>query len=408
MKEKYTKELEPGFTPVTISGEAARCLLCHDAPCSKACPAGTDPAKFIRSVRFRNFKGAAETIRENNVFGAICARVCPQEKYCQQGCSRCGIDRPIEIGLIQRYVTDMEAALGMKVLEKAAPNGKKAAVIGGGPGGLAVAAELLKKGWAVELYEKDEKLGGYLRHGVPEYRLPTGVLDLEIQRILDLGLVAHTGVRVGKDVAIDELKAKFDAVVLAIGLSAGKWLPMFEGNPAVETAVSFLRRAREAKGEIEIPANVLVVGGGDVSMDVCTTLKLLGAKNVTAVVYEELCEFKASRKELAGAREAGVSLHDGYVPVAVDGNKVTFKHRKIDAELAYTADKIILAIGQALDDAGLGLKFERNQLGDDSLKAGGNLFVVGDVSTNPEKTVVGAVASAKRAAATIDSELGGN
>lgn len=407
MKDKYTTELEPGFTPVTIGGEAARCLLCHDAPCSKACPAGTDPAKFIRSVRFRNFKGAAETIRENNILGAVCARVCPQEKYCQMGCSRSGIDRPIEIGLIQRYVTDMEAALGMQVLEKAAPNGKKAAVIGGGPGGLAVAAELLKRGWAVELFEKDAKLGGYLRYGVPEYRLPGKVLDLEIQRILDLGLVAHTGVEVGKDVTVDGLKGQFDAVVLAIGLSAGKWLPMFEGNPAVETAVSFLRRAKEAGGEIDIPANVLVVGGGDVSMDVCTTLKLLGAKNVTAVVYEELCEFKASRKELAGAREAGVSIHDGYVPTAVDGNKVTFRHRKIDAELSYAADKIILAIGQEVDAGGLGLAFARNQIGDESLKAGDKLYVVGDVSADPEKTVVGAVAGAKRAAALIDEELGG-
>ena len=118
MKKSYLEEYECSLTPLTVIHEASRCLLCHDAPCSKACPAGTDPAKFIRSVRFRNFKGAAETIRENNVLGSICARVCPTEKLCQLGCSRSGIDRPIEIGRIQRYVTDFEASIGMEILEK--------------------------------------------------------------------------------------------------------------------------------------------------------------------------------------------------------------------------------------------------------------------------------------------------
>ncbi len=408
MDVKYSKELEPGFTPVTICEEAARCLLCHDAPCSKACPAGTDPAKFIRSVRFRNFKGAAETIRENNILGAVCARVCPTEKYCQLGCSRCGIDKPIDIGRIQRYVTDMEEALGMNILEKAEANGKRVAVIGAGPGGLAVSGELLKKGYAVEIFEKEEKLGGYLRYGIPEYRLPDRIVDTEIRRIIDLGLVVHTGVRVGKDVPIEELKTKFDAVVVAVGLSGGKWLPMFEGNENVETAVSFLKRTKEAQGAIDVEKNILVVGGGDVSMDVCTTLKMLGAKNVTAIAYEEFCEFKASKKELEGARALEVSIYDGYIPTKVDGKTVTFKHRKIDSEITFTADKIILAVGQELDAEGLGLRFERNEAVTKYFRAeDSNVFVVGDISENKEKSVVGAVKSAKLAACYLDAYLGG-
>ncbi len=407
MDSKYLKELEPGYTPVTISGEAARCLLCHDAPCSKECPAGTDPAKFIRSVRFRNFKGAAETIRENNVLGGICARVCPTEKYCQSGCSRCGIDKPIDIGRIQRYVTDLEKTLGMKILQAGQSNGKSVAVIGGGPAGLATAGELLRKGYGVDIYEKAEKLGGYLRYGIPEYRLPDSVVDNEIQYILDLGLNVHTGVKVGVDVTMDELKAKFDAVVVAIGLSEGKMLPMFAGNEYVETAVSFLKRAKEAKGDIEVPANVLVVGGGDVSMDVCTTLKLLGAKNVTAIAYEEFCEFKASKKELEGAHETQVSIYDGYVPVSVEGNTVTFEHRKIGSKIVFTADKIILAVGQGLDAQGLGLTFTAGETGDETLRVEDKVYVVGDVSKNKEKSVVGAVKSAKLAAAYIDADLGG-
>ena len=133
METRYGKEIESVFTPVRVREEAARCLLCYDAPCSKACPAGTDPGKFIRSVRFRNIKGAAETIRENNVLGGICARVCPTERYCEDACARCGIDRPIDIGGIQRYVTEQEELLQMAVL--AAPekkNGRRIAVAGAG------------------------------------------------------------------------------------------------------------------------------------------------------------------------------------------------------------------------------------------------------------------------------------
>ena len=125
MSEKYLKEYEAGYNPKLVMEEASRCLLCHDAPCSKACPAGTDPAKFIRSVRFKNVKGAAETVRVNNILGAICARVCPTERYCQQGCSRSGIDKPIDIGGIQRYVTDFEDACKMDILEKTIKELKK-------------------------------------------------------------------------------------------------------------------------------------------------------------------------------------------------------------------------------------------------------------------------------------------
>ena len=124
MTKKYTEELERGYSVSTVMEEAQRCLLCYDAPCSKACPAGTDPAKFIRSVRFRNFKGAAETIRINNVLGAVCARVCPTERYCESGCSRCGIDKPIDIGGIQRKIQILqEGELTDAVLTVSAADG---------------------------------------------------------------------------------------------------------------------------------------------------------------------------------------------------------------------------------------------------------------------------------------------
>ncbi|MFA6645435.1 MAG: NAD(P)-binding protein, partial [Bacilli bacterium] len=173
MSKKYLQELEPAYTPLTVCEEASRCLLCLDAPCSKDCPAGTDPGRFIRAVRFRNFKGAAEVVRENNVLGSICARVCPTERYCQKGCARSGIDVPIDIGRIQRFITDFEEANGMRILKKGKPNGKRIAIVGSGPAALQAAASLARLGYAINIYEKEAKAGGYLRYGIPEYRLPT-------------------------------------------------------------------------------------------------------------------------------------------------------------------------------------------------------------------------------------------
>ena len=197
MPQKYQEEYEVGFTPRLVMEEASRCLLCLDAPCSASCPAGTDPAKFIRSLRFKNVKGAAETVRINNVLGAICARVCPTERYCQLGCSRSGIDKPIDIGRIQRYITDFEDALKMDTLETKEENGKKVAVVGSGPAGLTTAAELAKEGYHVSIFEKESKAGGYLKYGIPEYRLPNAVVDKEIDRIVKLGVDINLNVRVG-------------------------------------------------------------------------------------------------------------------------------------------------------------------------------------------------------------------
>ena len=401
MSEKYMKEYEAGFNPRLVMEEASRCLLCHDAPCSKACPAGTDPAKFIRSVRFRNFKGAAETVRINNVLGAICARVCPTERYCQQGCSRSGIDKPIDIGRIQRFVTDFEASMKMEILEKKAPNGKKVAVIGSGPAGLSVAANLAMEGYSVKVFEKEAKAGGYLRYGIPEYRLPTSVVDSEIKRIEKLGVEIVLNSKVED---VEKLKKEYDAVVVACGHSQGKMLPMFAGHRFVKTAVNFLHDVKKKKGNVKVPEHVLVIGGGDVAMDTVTSLKLMGVKQVTDVVYETFEEFKASKKELQGAQAEGVSIIDGYIPVSLKGKTVRFTHRFVPAELKVKADLIILAVGQ-YTEAGL-LGYEVNKL-QEVINAKPNVFVCGDVAPGGEKTVVYAVRSAKEVAYAVKKYLGG-
>ena len=402
MSEKYMKEYEAGFNPRLVMEEASRCLLCHDAPCSKACPAGTDPAKFIRSVRFKNVKGAAETVRVNNILGAICARVCPTERYCQLGCSRSGIDKPIDIGRIQRYVTDSEDAFKMNILEAKKPNGKKVAVIGSGPAGLSVAGYLQMEGYSVTVFEKEVKAGGYLRYGIPEYRLPSTVVDKEIKRIEKLGVTIETNHPVED---VNALKKEYDAVVVATGHSKGKMLPIFEGKRFVKTAVDFLHEAKRRKGNIKVPENVLVIGGGDVAMDTVTTLKLLGVKQVTDVVYETFEEFKASKKELSGAQEQGVSIIDGYVPVALKGKKVVFEHRFIKAKLEVKADLIILAVGQYTEANKFG--FEVNKLQEVTSGNKNGIFVCGDIAPGGEKTVVYAVKNAKEVASSVKKYLGG-
>ncbi len=403
MSKNYLEEYDAAFTPKLVMEEASRCLLCHDAPCSKSCPAGTDPAKFIRSVRFKNFKGAAETVRINNILGSICARVCPTERYCQQGCSRSGIDKPIDIGRIQRYITDFEDSLKMDILEKKPLNGKKVAVVGSGPAGLASAGYLALEGFEVTVFEKEAKAGGYLRYGIPEYRLPSEVVDKEVKRIQKLGVKIECGHLVEE---LESLKKEYDAVVVASGHNKGKVLPIFAGKRFVKTAVDFLHNAKKKKGNIKLPENVLVIGGGDVAMDTVTTLKLLGVPHVTDVVYETFAEFKASKKELIGSQEQGVTIIDGYIPVSLKGKTVKFQHRFIPSELKIKADLIILAVGQYTEAGLLGLEVKKTQEVEETAnRVKDNLFVAGDIA-HGEKTVVYAVRSGKEVTYAIKKFLG--
>ncbi len=406
MEKNYEKEVKEGLQPRLVMEEASRCLLCLDAPCSKSCPALTDPARFIRALRFKNVEGAAEVIRENNPLGSICARVCPTEKYCQKGCSRSGIDKPIDIGRIQRYITDYEAQTKMKILASASENGKKIAIIGSGPSGLTAAEQLRVNGYMVDVYERSKKAGGYLRYGIPEYRLPQKVVDTEIKRIIDLGVNIIYNQEIDQN-KLEELKRKYDAVILAIGLAKGKRLPMFEGSKKVVDAVAWLKKVKEKKGNIKIADNVLVIGGGDVAMDVCSTLKMLKVKNVTDVVYEELHEFKASNEELQLARDLNVSIIDGYVPVNFKKNGTTiFKHRVINSEIKIKADLIILAVGQEVENT-LGIKFNKNEVdGSNYQISNSNVFFAGDIS-HGDKTVVYSVKTGKEVAQEIIKYLGG-
>ncbi len=402
----YLDELIPAFTPLMAIKEASRCLLCHDAPCSQSCPAETNPGKFIRSIYFRNFKGAAETIRENNALGAVCARVCPTEKLCQHGCSRSGIDTPIDIGRLQRFVTDFEQQTRMKIYQPGRKDKGKVAIVGAGPAGLQASVTLCNLGYDVTLFEKETQPGGWLRHGIPAFRLPLSVLSAEIARIVEMGVTIRCGHEVGKTLTLAQLKTEYRAILLTVGLSKGATLPLFNDAYPLEIAVDFLQRARASEGDISVPQSALIIGGGDVAMDVASTLKILGCESVTCVAREELTEFPASEKEFTAAQALGVSIIDGFTPIAATGNKVTFKHVRLPGELTLMTEQIILAVGQQAElEEFAGIQLQHNTVATrDYQTSDPSLFAAGDVMQG-DKTVVYAVKTGKEAAQAIHHYL---
>lgn len=408
MNGSYMTEIHRSFTPDLVIKEASRCLLCSDAPCSKSCPANTQPDRFIRSVYFRNFKGAAEIIRENNALGAICARVCPTEKLCQCHCTRGKIDTPIDIGRIQQFVTDFEASTNMQILKRSRKNAGKVAIIGAGPAGLQASATLSQLDYDVDIYDKAAQSGGWLRYGIPEFRLPTHVVDHEIDRIKNIGVNFINNIEIGNQLTIEELKLKYDAILLATGMSFGSSLSLFKDNPYVDIAVNFLSDVKSNQGNYAVPATVLVIGGGDVAMDTVTTLKTIGCQKVYCIAREELVEFPASKDELSLARSMNISIFDGFTPIDVKDNTVTFEHVREKAHLRITVDKIILAVGQHSQlsdytdiDAENGIVSTTQYRTSDA-----RIFAAGDI-VKGDKMVVYAVKTGKEAAFAIDNYLKG-
>ena len=418
-RKAYLTEAVPPFTITTAMEEASRCLLCLDAPCSQDCPAGTNPGDFIRSIRFRNYKGAAAIIRTNNILGGICGRVCPVERLCEQDCSRTGIDKPIEIGRLQRFATDYEKATGLQVLEAPPATKAKVAMVGAGPASLACAADLAMRGYKVTIFEEKPKAGGVLTYGIVPARLPQYVVDEEIEYVTKLGVEIKLNTKVGKDVTLEDLKKEgYKAFFVGVGNQA----PMIVDVPGkdldgVTNAVDYLAAAKPTDGNMDPGKKVVVIGGGDVAMDCATTARLLGAERVMILYRRTREEAPANKEELGYVEQLGVQFYYGFKPLEIvgkDGKVSSIKGTgfRDGSTIELEADTVVFAVGQKPDPSvrSLGdIEFtDKNAVVADEEKdcrtSVPYIFAGGDV-VNGGKTVVHAVKVGKIAAENIDKYL---
>jgi len=317
--EKF-KHMSKGLDLAQAIAEADRCLLCHDAPCSEACPADTRPAEFIRKLRFKNITGAIRTIKQNNILGGACGVLCPTARLCEEKCSAMfksqnrpeGADRPIQIGKIQRFLIEHSWQRGFKVFEKPTPRSEKVAVVGSGPGGLSCAAELAKDGYKVTVFEAKPEPGGVLRYGVVSYRFDMDFLEHEMEDIKALGIKFKCNTAVSGEAGAEKLlQDGFDAVFLAPGLwEAASLKPAGRDIDGLFSSVDYLAALRDGRfGEMEKKIQgktVAVIGGGSVAMDCIESAVRLAAKDVYLIYRRSYAQMPAEADERIEALEAGV------------------------------------------------------------------------------------------------------
>ena len=300
--------------------EADRCLLCHDAPCSEGCPADTQPGEFIRKLRFKNITGAIRTIKQNNILGGACSVLCPTHRLCEEKCSAMfksqnrpeGADKPIQIGMIQRFLIEHAWERGFKVFETAEPRKKKVAVVGSGPSGLSCAAELAKDGYPVTVFEARPDPGGVLRYGVVSYRFDMNFLEHEMDDVKSLGVEFKCNSPIqGKAGAEKLLKEGFDAVFLGPGLWAAATIkPQGKDIDGLFSSVDYLSALRDGRFE-ELEnrikgKTIAVIGGGSVAMDCIESAANLAAKDVYLIYRRSFSQMPAEPDERIEAQEAGI------------------------------------------------------------------------------------------------------
>lgn len=411
-----------------------RCLgsLKNPVPCVALCPAGVDIPGYIALIGEGRCEDAVRLIRKDNPFPTACAYIC--EHPCEARCRRNMVDDALNIRGLKRYAVDQAGDVPQPKCAKA--TGKSVAIIGGGPGGLSAAYYLALMGHKVTVYEKQKALGGMMRYGIPSYRFPREKLDGEIASILSLGIEVHTEVNVGTDVSFDELKQQYDCLYLSIGAHTDKKTGIEgEDSLGVVSAVELLRHI----GDNEMPdftgQNVVVIGGGNVAMDVTRSAIRLGAEKVTCVYRRRQEDMTAQAEEVEGAIAEGAEVLTLQAPLRIEADEnghvsALWTQPQIIGEmdkagrprpntaavepLRIPANTIIVAIGQGIETRGLeqtGIKIQRGGalLADSSTQLPDmvGVFAGGDCVTGPA-TVIRAIAAGKAAAANIDEYLGFN
>ncbi|MCC6007707.1 MAG: NAD(P)-dependent oxidoreductase [Rhodobacteraceae bacterium] len=403
---------------------ADRCYFCHDAPCVTACPTEIDIPLFIRQIATGTPEAAARTIFDQNILGGMCARVCPTEALCEGACVReMAEGKPVEIGRLQRFATDRLMAEGVHPYDRAAPTGRRVAVVGAGPAGLACAHRLAMKGHEVTLYDARPRPGGLNEYGIAAYKTPGDFAAEEVDWLLSIGgITLETGRALGGDLSLEGLREDFDAVFLGIGLGGVNALNAEgEDREGVQDAVAFIAELRQSADLSTLPVgrHVVVIGGGMTAVDAAVQSRLLGAEHVTIVYRRGRERMSASDHEIEHAQTAGVKIITDAMPVAVHGNGAV-----AEVEFAYTedgpeglrprpetfrlhADQVFKAIGQRLEGAPGGLDLAGGKIavtgaGRTSLPG---IWAGGDCAAGGDDLTVTAVAQGRDAAEDIHTSL---
>ena len=365
--DAHFADAHPPLTPVQALIEAERCYYCFDAPCVTACPTGIDIPSFIRRIAEDNLRGAAKAILEANVFGGMCARVCPTEVLCEQACVRnTAEDKPVEIGLLQRRATDHYlAAPGAPLFVRAPASGKRIAVVGAGPAGLSCAHRAALLGHDVTVFEARPKPGGLNEYGIAAYKTVGDFAQKEIAWLLSIGgIEIRYGQAIGEGFTLDGLQRDFHAVFLGIGLGGVNALGLAdERGGGLGDAVAFIAGLRQADDYATLPVGrrVVVLGGGMTAVDAAVQSKKLGADEVTIVYRRDQARMPASDYEQQWAQRHGVTIRTWSVLETIDSaaghvERVTFANvadraGRLEAtggRWTIEADTVLKAIGQTL------------------------------------------------------------
>lgn len=409
-------------------------LMPSAAPCQDTCPAHINIPQYLRLIAAGKPAEAYAVIREKVPFPGVLGRVCAHP--CETTCKRAAVNEPIQICALKRYAADHADGAGNYLGSTAADTGKKVAVIGAGPAGLTTAFYLRKKGHAVTVFEEKDKAGGMMRYGIPSSRLPEDILDKEVADIASLGVEIKLGQKLGQDFGLDDLKAQgFEAIFLAPGLQVSRKIQL-EGSDAADVlwGVEFLKEVAEG-APVALKPKVVVIGGGNVAVDVAMTALRCGAQSVTMASLESRDEMPAFEWEIEEAVEEGVDLLPGWGPSRIISNGDGIKHVELvqctsvfddagafcpmfgEDKKVVEADQVILAIGQAADLAFASGREDAPVRGGllevdtASQAAGQGVYAGGDASSKAPGvpgTIIEAIAAGRRAASAIDQSLGGN
>lgn len=419
-------DLHPAYDPHEAAVAADRCYFCYDAPCVTACPTSIDIPQFIREIQAGHPASAARTILNQNILGGMCARVCPTETLCEEVCVREAAEgKPVEIGRLQRYATDVLMEQGAHPFTRAESTGKRVAVVGAGPAGLAAAHRLAMLGHDVVIHEAKVKSGGLNEFGIAAYKSTEDFAAREVDWLMQIGgITVEHGKALGQALSLEQLKADYDAVFLSIGLAGVNALRLDgEAMEGLRDAVDFIEDVRQADALAEVPVgrDVVVVGGGMTAIDAAVQSKLLGAENVTVAYRRSRSEMGASRFEQDLAASKGVKLMFNVQPAGLKGNgaleAVEFEYTSSEGgKLSGTgemvtvpANQLFKAIGQTLEGQPdmLALEGRKIKVDDQGRTSVSGIWAGGDCASGGEDLTVTAVAEGRDAAMDIHAALTG-